>query len=164
MILVAEMHIHYSCLLSAKGDFLANIIPRTHLKRTRQIAEVLLHHGLGYLVSTLGLERFVPFHREISRYGRPGGHYTRPERLRLAFEELGPTFIKLGQILSTRADILPPEYIAELARLQDQAPPVEGALIEEIIVAELDYIREGRNAERFAVNCAGDPLSPHSAV
>ncbi len=250
MILVAEMHIHYSCLLSAKGDFLANIIPRTHLKRSRQIAQVLLHHGLGYLVSTLGLERFVPFRREISRFGRPGRHYTRPERVRLALEELGPTFIKLGQILSTRADIVPPEYITELARLQDQAPPVEGALIEEIIVqelgcplekvfatfdpmpvaaasigqahaatllsgeevivkvrrpgvveqveedleilqnlaitasrrwegadhydlpglvqefahtlrAELDYIREGRNAERFAVNCAGDPLSIH---
>jgi ubiquinone biosynthesis protein len=229
---------------------LANIIPRTHLKRSRRIAQVLLHHGLGYLVSTLGLERVGPFRREISRYGRPGRHYTKPERVRLAFEELGPTFIKLGQILSTRADILPSEYIAELAKLQDQAPPVEGALIEEIIVqelgcplekvfatfdpmpvaaasigqahaatllsgeevivkvrrpgvveqveedleilqnlamtasrrwevadhydlpglvqefahtlrTELDYIREGRNAERFAVNCAGDPLDIH---
>jgi ubiquinone biosynthesis protein len=238
------------CTNKAKGDILVNLITRTHLNRYRQIAEVLLQHGLGYLVSAFGLERFVPFRREISRYTRPGSHYTKPERLRLAFEELGPTFIKLGQILSTRADILPPEYIAELAKLQDQAPPVDSAVIEEIIVeelgcplqevfatfdampvaaasigqahaatllngeevivkvrrpgvveqieedleilqhlaitasrrwefanhydvpglvqefaqtlrAELDYIREGRDAERFAVNCAGEPFSIH---
>ena len=48
----------------------------------------------------------------------------RPAHLRLALEELGTTFIKLGQILSTRADLLPPEYLAELTKLQDSAPPV----------------------------------------
>jgi ubiquinone biosynthesis protein len=114
-----------------------NFKTHTHLNRYRQIAEVLIHHGLGYMVSIFGLERFVPFRREISRYTRPGHHYTRPERVRKALEELGPTFIKLGQILSTRADILPPEYIAELAKLQDQAPPVDGSVIEEIIAREL---------------------------
>jgi ubiquinone biosynthesis protein len=122
---------------SVKGDLLARLIARTHFNRYRQIAEVLVHHGLGYMVSTLGLERFVPFRREISRFARPGHHYTKPERVRKALEDLGPTFIKLGQILSTRADILPPEYIAELAKLQDQAPPVESTVIEEIIAMEL---------------------------
>ena len=63
---------------------MANFNTLTHLNRYRQIAEVLLHHGLGYLVSALGLERFVPFRREISRYTRPGRHYTRPERVRLS--------------------------------------------------------------------------------
>ena len=116
---------------------MVNIITRKHLKRYRQIAEVLIHHGLGYMVTTLGLERFVPFHREISRFTRPGSHYTGPERVRKALEELGPTLIKLGQILSTRADILPPEYIDELSKLQDQAPPVDSAVIEEIIAKEL---------------------------
>jgi ubiquinone biosynthesis protein len=55
----------------------------------------------------------------------------------MALEELGTTFIKLGQILSTRSDLLPPEYQAELARLQDAAPPVAPDLVRETVVAEL---------------------------
>lgn len=116
---------------------MANLHSHSHLNRYRQIAEVLLHHGLGYLVSTFGLERFVLFRGTLRRYSRPGQYPTRPEHVRLAFEELGATFIKLGQILSTRADLLPPEYITELSKLQDQAPPVDSAVIEETIVAEL---------------------------
>jgi ubiquinone biosynthesis protein len=98
--------------------------------RYRQIAQVLSRHGLGSLVGYFGLERFVPF-------GARERTTTRPEHLRLAIEELGATFIKLGQILSTRSDLLPPDYQAELARLQDQAPPVPSAAICDAIVAEL---------------------------
>ena len=116
---------------------MAHLRNRSHFNRYRQIAKVLLHHGMGYLLSTFGLERFVPLRGGIRRYTRPGRHYTKPEYVRMAIEELGATFIKLGQILSTRADILPPEYIAELAKLQDQAPPVDSAVIEEMIVEEL---------------------------
>jgi ubiquinone biosynthesis protein len=101
-----------------------------HHARYRQIAQVLSRHGLGYFADYLGLDRFVPF-RARSRTT------TRPEHFRLAIEELGPTFIKLGQILSTRSDLLPPEYQAELVRLQDQAPPVPTGAIREAIVAEL---------------------------
>ncbi|HTQ11231.1 MAG TPA: AarF/ABC1/UbiB kinase family protein [Fimbriimonadaceae bacterium] len=54
----------------------------------------------------------------------PSPTLTQPERLRLALEELGPTFIKLGQMLSTRPDLLPPDYIVELSKLQDHAPTV----------------------------------------
>ena len=116
---------------------LANLLNHSHVHRYRQITEVLLHHGMGYLVSSLGLKRFAPLRAGMRRYAQPDRHYTRPEHVRLAFEELGPTFIKLGQILSTRADLIPPEYIAELAKLQDQAPPVDGSLIKETIVREL---------------------------
>jgi ubiquinone biosynthesis protein len=62
---------------------------------------------------------------------------TGPERLRLALEELGPTFIKLGQLLSTRPDVLPGEYIAELSKLQDKVPPVATEAIAAQIVREL---------------------------
>jgi ubiquinone biosynthesis protein len=108
-----------------------------HLTRTRQIAEVLGRHGLGYLVGVLGLDRFVPFHQGLFGHPRRAEPYTRPEHVRMALEELGATFIKVGQILSTRADLLPPEYQAELAKLQDAAPPVPPHVVEEMLVAEL---------------------------
>src|SRR5687767_5163166 len=101
-----------------------------HHARYRQIAQVLSRHGLGSLVGHFGLERFVP-HRARAQA------VTRPEHLRLALEELGATFIKLGQILSTRSDLLPPVYQAELAKLQDQASPVPSAMIRDAVVAEL---------------------------
>jgi len=60
-----------------------------------------------------------------------------PQRLRLAFEELGPTFIKLGQVLSTRPDLIPPSYVSELTKLQDAVPPEPWEPIREQIVSEL---------------------------
>ena len=84
--------------------------------RQRQIAEVLVRYEMGHLLEVFGLERFVSLERRLLRRGAA---HTRPESLRLALEELGPTFIKLGQVLSTRADLLPPDFQAELAKLQD---------------------------------------------
>jgi ubiquinone biosynthesis protein len=101
-------------------------------RRQREIAEVLVRHGLGYLVGAAGLERFG-----MSAAGRRDDSRTAPERLRRVLEDLGPTFIKLGQILSTRADLLGPEYQAELAKLQDDAPPLGPQEIWEVIVLEL---------------------------
>lgn len=109
----------------------------TTLSRSRQIADVLARHGLGYLVGILGLERFVPFHRGLLGHPRRDQPYTRPEHIRMALEELGATFIKLGQVLSTRADLLPPEYLVELAKLQDAAPLISWEIIEETLGLEL---------------------------
>jgi ubiquinone biosynthesis protein len=114
--------------------------------RSRQIAEVLARHGLGYLVNVFGLERYVPFHRGLLGHAPRDTPYTPPEHLRLAIEELGATFTKLGQLLSTRADLLPPAYQRELALLQDQAPSVPGDAIVAVVEAEL-----------------GGPLSEHFA-
>jgi ubiquinone biosynthesis protein len=110
---------------------------QAHLRRYRQIAEVLLRHGLNTLIPLLGLERFVPFRRERLLPPRRGAAGVQPRHLRLALEELGATFIKLGQILSTRPDLLPPEYQAELARLQDAAPALPPGVAEEVLAAEL---------------------------
>ncbi len=104
-----------------------------HWNRYRQVAGVLTRHGLGYLVGVLGLERFVPFHRGVLGHARREGPYTEPEHIRLALEELGVTFVKLGQILSTRADLLPPEYQAQFARLQDAAPPIPSEVVAELL-------------------------------
>ncbi len=109
----------------------------SHRARYGQIADALGRHGLGYLVGVFGLERFVPFHRGLLGHPRRAQPYTQPEHIRMALEELGTTFIKLGQIVSTRADLLPPDYQAELSKLQDQAPPVPTDEIEAVITAEL---------------------------
>lgn len=110
---------------------------RTHFERYRQIADVLTRHGLGFLVGVTGLSRWIPLHHGKLGHERRPEPYTTPEHLRLALEELGPTFIKLGQLLSTRSDIVPANYLRELARLQDGAPPVPAETIHALIEEEL---------------------------
>ncbi|SHK14315.1 ABC1 kinase family protein [Rhodothermus profundi] len=109
----------------------------TRTRRARQIAEVLLRHGLGYLVSVSGLDRFVPLHRGLLGHPRRAEPYAAPEHLRMALDELGAAWIKLGQFLATRADLLPPSYQRELAKLQDAAAPVPGEVAQAIIETEL---------------------------
>lgn len=109
---------------------------RGDLSRYREIAAVLARHGFGWLVAELGLPRMLPWRL------RPGGRGRSDPRdqavhLRLALEELGTAFIKVGQFLSTRPDLLPPEYIAELSKLQDAAPPITYAEVAAVVAAEL---------------------------
>ena len=111
-------------------------VPDLHFRRYRQIAEVLTRHGLRWLRDASGLERFRPLRFDLSE-GDRSEPPTTAERIRLALEELGATFIKLGQFLSTRADLLPPEYQTELAKLQDSAPPFDSKMAKEMIEAEL---------------------------
>lgn len=113
------------------------LVKHAHLERYRQIAHTLARHGLGYLVGVLGLEHLVPFHRGLLKHPRRAQPYTRPEHVRMALEELGATFIKLGQILSTRSDLLPPAYLTEFAKLQDAAPTIPLEAVQETIRAEL---------------------------
>ena len=108
-----------------------------HRDRYREIAETLSRHGLGYLIGVLGLERRVPFHRGLLGHAHRDDAYTQPEHVRLALEQLGATFVKLGQILSTRADLLGPGYQMELTKLQDAAPQVPSDAIREVITQEL---------------------------
>ncbi|MCC9204849.1 ABC1 kinase family protein [Arthrobacter sp. zg-Y769] len=108
----------------------------SQLDRYRQIAEILYRNGLGFLVSALGLEGRLPFRRQ--QEPDPGGRpRTRPEYLRIALEELGPTYVKMGQLLSTRPDLLPPDYQRELAKLQDDAEAVPWAQIADELSQEL---------------------------
>ena len=109
-----------------------------HIQRYREIAQVFIRHGFGELVETLELLPYLSLPRRLLRRGRPiAPPLGTPQRLRLALEELGPTFVKLGQVLSTRPDLIPPAYITELAKLQDTVPPAEWELIRAQIEAEL---------------------------
>ncbi|MBJ6751966.1 ABC1 kinase family protein [Geomonas anaerohicana] len=93
------------------------------IRRYRQIITVLGGYGLGHLLEYLNFGQVVDFSRRVFRpRSAKAEHLTPPERLRLALEELGTTFIKLGQLLSTRADIIPASFVQELAHLQDKIP------------------------------------------
>ena len=109
---------------------------RTRDHREREIAEVLTRYGLSYLANVVGLERVMTVAHGLTRR-EPRESHTEPESLRLALEQLGPTFVKLGQLLSTRADLLSPEYRAELTKLQDSAPTVPSDVVEDTIAREL---------------------------
>lgn len=103
------------------------------LQRTRQIARVLSGHGLGAVMHQSGLGRFAP--RAVR--AACGDDLSQAQHLGLALGELGATFTKLGQMLSTRGDLLPPEYLEELSRLQDHAPAVPVEAIHRILEEEL---------------------------
>jgi ubiquinone biosynthesis protein len=91
------------------------------LPRLREIGGILFRHGLGHVAQRLHLPGVGWWRR---RYLRPDTiPFSLPERLRMIFEELGPTFIKFGQILSIRRDLLPAEYVEEFEKLQDAVPP-----------------------------------------
>jgi ubiquinone biosynthesis protein len=108
-----------------------------HFQRYREIASVLLKHEFGGLVATLGLQRYLPRRHWRGGPRRRARLATRYERLRLSMEELGPTFVKLGQMLSTRRDILPPGLIAELEKLQDTVPPFSAEKAKRTVEGEL---------------------------
>jgi len=117
------------------------MISRTyrHIQRYRQILTVLFKYGFGDLIDTLKIEQYLEIGLQmISRRRREKIEtLSRAERVRMAFEELGPTFIKMGQILSTRPDLLPVEFIRQLSKLQDDVPPFSFELARENIEKEL---------------------------
>lgn len=106
-----------------------------NIARIRQISTVFAKHGFQELMDKLGFARFIP-----QKYKRvqPDDKLTVPERLRICFEELGPTFIKLGQLLSSRSDLLPENYARELAKLQDRASPLPYTVIRNSVERELN--------------------------
>ena len=96
------------------------------LPRLHEISSVFIRHGLGDLVRRVGVGSLLERAGQILHWGEASevAHLDPQQRLRSALEELGPTFIKLGQMLSTREDLLPPSWIAELGKLHSQAAPL----------------------------------------
>ncbi|HEX5539946.1 MAG TPA: AarF/UbiB family protein, partial [Methylophilaceae bacterium] len=96
------------------------------LGRVRAIASVLMRYGWGDIAKRLGKRSLIGWTGNLlnSEASREIMRLPSEVRVRLAMEELGPTFVKLGQVLATRPDIFPPNWIAEFAKLQDQVPPV----------------------------------------
>ncbi|MTI55221.1 ABC1 kinase family protein [Geosporobacter ferrireducens] len=106
-----------------------------HLKRYKKIADIMVKYGFGYFVERLYHKGLVP--NWIVEMKRVNTSLTAGQRLRMALEELGPTFVKLGQILSTRPDIVSEEVISELSKLQDHASKIPFSLVEKSISSGL---------------------------
>ncbi len=108
-----------------------------HLKRYRQIAAVLVKYGFADLVERLNLGAYLQVGRRLLRLKAAAEGASTPQRLRLALEELGPTFVKLGQVLSTRSFLVPADILAELVLLQDQVRPEPFSALEPVLSQEL---------------------------
>ncbi|HLN81424.1 MAG TPA: AarF/ABC1/UbiB kinase family protein, partial [Thermoanaerobaculia bacterium] len=102
-----------------------------HLKRYKDIAVLLVKYGRADLAKEIGIDE------EVARPSAAEAVPPKAEELARDLERLGPTFIKLGQLLSTRADLLPVAYIDALARLQDDVEPFSFAEVERIVTEEL---------------------------
>src|SRR6056297_1805234 len=107
-----------------------------HFQRYSEIAQILVKNGLGFIISQLDLNRYLPFRKRISTTERPTGKML-AVRIREVLQELGPAYIKLGQLLSTRADIFPPVFIYEMRKLQDKVPAEDYTEIENYLKEEL---------------------------
>ena len=112
------------------------------LQRLRDITAVVVRHGFGEFLDRTRIWEVLGRRESGTRPTREELLATSARRFRETLAELGPTFIKLGQILSTRPDILPPDFIAELSLLQDAAPPMPVELVLQLIERGL-----GRSAQ-----------------
>ena len=130
-----------------------------HLNRYRHILTVLFKYGFGDLVDILKIEQYLEIGLQmISRKRREQVEkLSRAERVRMVMEELGPTFVKLGQILSTRPDLISVEFIQELSKLQDNVPSFPCTEARQIIESEL-----GRPLEDIFQHFEDKPLAAAS--
>jgi ubiquinone biosynthesis protein len=105
-----------------------------NIGRLSEIAQVAVRHGFGYFFERHRLTDLFPW---VNRDGSAETPSDRGRRLREMLDELGPTFVKFGQLLSTRPDIVPPDIVVELQKLQDDVRPIPFADVERVIREEL---------------------------
>ncbi|MCO4763131.1 MAG: AarF/ABC1/UbiB kinase family protein [Myxococcales bacterium] len=107
------------------------------INRMREIVTVLARHGFGEVLNRLGLTETLGLKNLVSATDDDDTPLSTAKQIRLSIEELGPTFVKLGQILSTRPDLVPPAVIEELSHLQDNVPELDWADVKEVVETEL---------------------------
>ncbi|WP_202707308.1 ABC1 kinase family protein [Sporosalibacterium faouarense] len=127
-----------------------------NLRRYREIWRILFKYGFSMITEKMDIPRVFSWFlfKQSKRLSR---EYTRSQRIRMAIEELGPTFVKLGQILSTRYDILPPDIVNELSYLQDSASKFQFKNAKEILEKEL-----GKSIEEIFEEFDPDPIAAAS--
>jgi ubiquinone biosynthesis protein len=130
-----------------------------NLNRGREIMTVLLVYGFGDLLHRMGILSYLNWGKRAfsQRKREVTPDLTTSARIRLALQDLGPTFVKFGQVLSTRPDLLPAELISELALLQEQVPPFPGEQARQQVEQEL-----GRPIEQLYARFDPEPLAAGS--
>src|SRR3954447_5103825 len=130
--------------------------PARNLGRMSEIAQVAVKHGFGYFFETHRLRDLLPWHAKVTATvdGQPSA---RGVHLREMLDELGPTFVKFGQLLSMRPDVVPPDIAAELRGLQDDVTPFPYADVERVVEEEL-----GLSIERLFLEFGEKPLAAAS--
>ena len=130
-----------------------------HLRRSRAIADTFIRHGFGFLFDQLEPGQYS--WSRVLRLSTQRKSASRPEDLaihfRLALEELGPTFVKFGQLLSTRPDFLPPIFITELTKLVDTVSPEPWDAIRSVLIHEL-----GQEPEKVFATIDPQPIAAAS--
>ncbi len=111
--------------------------PKGHFSRYRQIVMVLVKYRLNEVIRTLKLGRYLPFGWVPPAIPWLKRSLSKPVRARMALEELGTTFVKLGQIISTRGDLVPPDYLRELSKLQDSLKQLDADVIKVVLADDL---------------------------
>jgi ubiquinone biosynthesis protein len=130
--------------------------PELH-QRSHQIVDALTRHQLDWLLDQIGLKDKRPFARRLNAHRLTSTPISQAEHLRLALGELGGAFVKLGQILSTRPDLIPLEYATELAKLQDDATAVPFEQIRQVIFQDF-----GQQPEAIFAQFDPQPLASAS--
>lgn len=127
-----------------------------HAQRYQEIISALLRNGFGYLVKDIGLIELLPLPKKVIS-DKKARQKSTGERLRLMLQELGPAFVKLGQMASTRRDLLPDDITAELEKLQDQVSPFSFAQVRQIVEEEL-----GDSLDKLFAEFSETPLATAS--
>ena len=130
------------------------------IRRYRTILGVLIKYGFGHFVEQLNIDYYLELGKRIvtrDRMPKELERFSQPQRLRLAMEELGPTYIKLGQILSSRPDLVSVEFVNEFAKLQDKVPPFEFQAFKTTVESEL-----GRDMDILFAQVDSQPLASAS--
>jgi ubiquinone biosynthesis protein len=117
--------------------------PRTRkIGRLSEIAQVAVRHGFGYFFERHKLTDLLPWSSRVEVNPNAPASSERGRHLREMLDELGPTFVKFGQLLSTRPDVVPPDIVAELRSLQDDVTPFPFAQVREVVEEELGLTLE----------------------